>query len=244
MANNLTISHCVAHDNLNGQPPFTSNDGCGFDLDGGTTNSVIEYSLAFGNAGPGVLVCDFGAPIVTHNNTVRYSVSYNDGLSSLNGATGLNFWTPSVLADTLVVGNTFISSNSVPIIAPTSSGEQYPGISLLANALISLGPSPGSSPIDFGSAPPGALLRGNEYWTAPPASLSIKWAGVTFSSLAAFRNATGQETNADGSPAGSDSDPRLAYNSSFFQSCVPWLAAYPALPNSPKLDAIRGFGGC
>ena len=55
----------IAHDNANGQPAFDSNDGCGFDLDGGTTNSVIEYSLSFWNAGPGVLVCDFGAPIAT-----------------------------------------------------------------------------------------------------------------------------------------------------------------------------------
>jgi hypothetical protein len=243
MANNLTISHCVSHDNLNGQPVFTSNDGCGFDLDGGVTNSIVEYSLAFGNAGPGFLVCDFGAPITTRNNTVRYSVSYSDGVSSLNGATGLNWWTPTVLSDTLVIGNTFISSNSVPIVAPLNSGSgAYPNSSLLDNALLSLGP--GAPPISFAIAPPGALLRGNEYWTAPPGVLAIQWAGETFSTLAAFRAATGQERAADGSPVGSDSDPHLIQNTTFFQSCVNWLEEYPFIPNSPALDSLRGFAGC
>ena len=51
MANNLTISHCTSHENLNGQPAFTSNDGCGFDLDGGVTNSVVRYQILDGLLG-------------------------------------------------------------------------------------------------------------------------------------------------------------------------------------------------
>lgn len=50
MANNLTISHCTSHENLNGQPAFTSNDGCGFDLDGGVTNSAVSTKVKRGTS--------------------------------------------------------------------------------------------------------------------------------------------------------------------------------------------------
>ena len=33
-ANNVTIAHSTSHHNHNGHPDNTSNDGCGFDLDG------------------------------------------------------------------------------------------------------------------------------------------------------------------------------------------------------------------
>ena len=51
----------------------------GFDLDGGCSACVIEFCLSYNNSGPGFLVCSFGGPDATVYNTVRYSVSYNDG---------------------------------------------------------------------------------------------------------------------------------------------------------------------
>ena len=84
-ANNLTIARCVAYNNSMGHAPFSSSDGCGFDFDGGVTNSVLEYSLSFFNDGPGVLFCDYGTSVATANNTVRFFVSYQDGLAADNG---------------------------------------------------------------------------------------------------------------------------------------------------------------
>ena len=56
-ANNVTVSHCVSHHNLNGFAPGSGTDGGGFDIDGGVSNSVFEYNYAFENQGEGYLVC-------------------------------------------------------------------------------------------------------------------------------------------------------------------------------------------
>src|SRR5207244_3991528 len=44
--NRLTIQHCISHHNRS--PGL---DGGGFDLDGGVTNSFLQYNLSYENAG-------------------------------------------------------------------------------------------------------------------------------------------------------------------------------------------------
>ena len=203
----------------------------------------VEYSLSFWNAGPGVLVCDFGAPIVSRNNTIRYSVSFEDGLASLNGATGVNWWTPTMLADTYVLVNTLVSSNAVPVVAPLDT-PALPNISLVRNVLMSLGQGGTGPAVAFAAPPQGVRLSGNQYWAAP-GPLALSWGGHSYPTLAAFRAATGQETGPSGAPTGSDADPGLSTAGAFFESCVAWKTGYyPTIPNSPALDAIRGFSGC
>ena len=245
--NNGTISHCVSHDNMNGKPPGSSNDGCGFDLDGGSSNSVIEYSLAFNNSGPGYLLCSFGGPLPATNLTIRYSVSVGDGDRSANGAAGVNFYTPDTLVGISIYGNTLISatSQSPPLIAPTASGPPSDSVHLTSNALMALG---GAPVLDYPSAqlPRRITVMGNAYWAGSLTALSILWGGVRYTSLASFRAATGLEPP---SAAGTDSDPQLTGGGHFFEKCVAAWAddsgcAYPDIPNSPSLDAIRGFAGC
>jgi hypothetical protein len=45
-ADNVTIRNCSSHDNLS-----QNNDGGGFDLDTGVTNSVVEYCTSYNNYG-------------------------------------------------------------------------------------------------------------------------------------------------------------------------------------------------
>jgi hypothetical protein len=61
-------------------------DGGGFDIDGGTTNSVIQYNYTHDNAGAGILVSEYPGSNKLENNTIRYNISENDGRKHGYGA--------------------------------------------------------------------------------------------------------------------------------------------------------------
>lgn len=81
------IQHCISHDNKTSEGGL---DGLGFDLDGGTTNSVIQYCLSYNNQGAGFGIYQFGGASEWKNNTIRYCISENDGNVSANGS--VSFW--------------------------------------------------------------------------------------------------------------------------------------------------------
>ena len=70
----VTIQFCKVH----GMASANNADGGGFDLDGATTNSVLQYNVSWDNHGYGYQLYDFfwGAH---QNNTVRYNVTIGDG---------------------------------------------------------------------------------------------------------------------------------------------------------------------
>ena len=82
------IRDSVSHDNLSGL-----GDGGGFDLDGACERCIIERCLTFNNSGTGYLFAQFKhasriGPL--RNNTVRFSLSIDDGRSGGQG--GFLFW--------------------------------------------------------------------------------------------------------------------------------------------------------
>ena len=241
---------------------MNSVDGGGFDLDGGVTNSVVEYSLSFFNAGNGFLVCQFDGNILpVVNNTIRYSVSYLDNMATPAGA---NFviYAPEgadmTVATTSFYGNTIVSSSQgqdspLMIVFPNTKG-----VSVHANAFLALS---GKEMAQLNGAKGSASLNNNSYWAAGAAlRFSVDGSSykrcinfislflflyVIFFSLKALQSATGMEET------GTDADPQLLMSTSFFLSCVPQspahlpgsVAAYPLLPNSPFLDLKRNFNG-
>lgn len=80
-----TIQHCISHDNKTS----SGQDGIGFDLDGGTTNSVIQYCLSYNNMGSGFGVFQYSSASEWSNNTIRYCISENDGNESAEGSLGI-----------------------------------------------------------------------------------------------------------------------------------------------------------
>ncbi|MDT7723839.1 MAG: hypothetical protein QOI21_415 [Actinomycetota bacterium] len=67
----VVIEHNVAYHNLTGSQV----DGDGFDLDQNTSDSVLQYNLAYDNAGAGFLLYAAHAGLHNKNNVVRYNVS-------------------------------------------------------------------------------------------------------------------------------------------------------------------------
>jgi hypothetical protein len=75
-ADSVIIQNCMSYRNKTA--PGAA-DGGGFDLDGGVTNSVIQYCLSFENEGAGYGIFEYNGAGKWKNNIVRYCVSINDG---------------------------------------------------------------------------------------------------------------------------------------------------------------------
>lgn len=103
-ADRVTIQHCISHDN---QSPGA--DGGGFDLDGGVTNSVMQFNLSFDNVGTGYLLCQYEGGGVWKNNVVRYNVSFEDGRKNFHSGIGI-FDGGGKFSDAHVYNNTIVNS--------------------------------------------------------------------------------------------------------------------------------------
>ena len=90
-ADSVRIEYCLSYNNKTSKGGA---DGGGFDLDGGTTNSVIEYCYSYGNQGSGYCIFQYWGASPFYNNIIRNNISYNDGTVSDSQA-GLYVWNSS-----------------------------------------------------------------------------------------------------------------------------------------------------
>lgn len=75
-AHRSVIQYCTAINNRTGR----GLDGAGFDLDGGTTNCIIQYCYARDNDGAGILMWNYEqAPHSLENNILRFNILENNG---------------------------------------------------------------------------------------------------------------------------------------------------------------------
>jgi hypothetical protein len=87
-ADSVIIQHCVSYRNKTAKGAA---DGGGFDLDGGVTNSVIQYCLSYENWGSGYGIYQYYSAGKWYNNTLRYCISINDGFVT-DQAAGMLIW--------------------------------------------------------------------------------------------------------------------------------------------------------
>jgi len=87
MSDSVVIQHCYAHHN---KTSANGSDGGGFDFDGGVTNSILQYNLSAYNEGAGYGMFQYADAKPWNNNTVRYNISYHDGIK--HGQCGIFMW--------------------------------------------------------------------------------------------------------------------------------------------------------
>ena len=202
--NNLVIQNCESHHNRSG----TTHDGGGFDIDGGCTNSVLQYNYSHDNEGPGFLLAQYpGAPAM-HDLIVRYNVSENDARRNNQGA--LHVWSSGANGG---IQRAVFHNNTV-VITPPADGSRpkavfitsdgISGISLRNNVL----QTSGGLAVLSTYTDSGLRLEGNCYWSGA-APLQLDWKGTIYSGLPAWRAATGQERFADGRLTGLHADPQV-----------------------------------
>ncbi len=90
-ADSVIIQYCLSYENKTSKGGA---DGGGYDLDGGTTNSVIEHCFSYGNQGSGYCIFQYWGASPWHDNVVRYNITENDGAISDSQA-GLYVWNSS-----------------------------------------------------------------------------------------------------------------------------------------------------
>ncbi len=237
-AHAVTIQFNESHHNHSGT---IACDGGGFDLDGGVTDSVVQYNYAHDNDGPGYLVAQFDEARPLARNVIRFNISQNDGRNSGVGA-GLVLWAdetnPYGAREVEVYHNTFFATppatGPIPAIASVS-GVQLQKISIRNNIIQTAG-----APLV--AVPPGAgvTFQGNVYWVSG-FPFAIGWYGTTFGSLAEWRAETGQETLPGGVAVGLAVEPQLnapgAGPTIGDPSQLATLEAYRLQPASPVLGA-------
>lgn len=186
--NNLTIQKCESHHNRSG----TNHDGGGFDLDGGCTNSVLQYNYSHDNDGPGYLLAQYpSAPPLT-DVTIRYNISENDGRRRNQGA--ILVWSSGSSGG---IQRAAIYNNTV-YITPPADGSRPKAVDITSGGISditfrnNLLQTTGGLPVVTSVVTQGLTFQGNAYWsTGQP--LNIQWGGAQYSTLADWRANAGQE---------------------------------------------------
>ena len=196
---NVTIQYNESHHN---HTQGTA-DGGGFDLDGGVSNSLLQYNYSHDNDGPGLLVTQYANARPQQNNTVRYNISQNDarknglgGITVYNGGRGIS--NEEIFNNTIFISGATVAPWAVQILDATTN------VHLRNNIFFT---SAGASQVYVAPGQTGILFQGNDYWTGSTA-VSIYWAYSYYSTLSSWRLATGQEI-VNGQPSGMAMNPQL-----------------------------------
>jgi hypothetical protein len=151
------IQFCSAISNRSG----TGLDGAGFDLDGGTTNCIIQYCYARDNDGAGILVWNYNyAPHRLGDNILRYNVLENN--SRFNFYADIFIGSDGTVVENMAVYNNTIFTSAQPLATPACIhiGKGTKNIEVFNNLLITNGNIP---VFDF-QAGHGAILHNNVEW--------------------------------------------------------------------------------
>ena len=228
--NNVIIQYCESHHNHGGE----SQDGHGFDFDGGTSNSIMQYNYSHDNDRAGYLICSHKnhTPHTYNNNIFRYNISVNDCQKA--GSGGICFWSGSPeddpICNTQIYGNTIYSSTGPAIVFWQKKGiyntTVFNNLFITTNNKQLVQGNPDKSM---------AIFAGNAYW-----AIDSKYDIAGYESLKEWRKATGQEM-LNGKPVGTVVDPKLIDIGNNVTVGDPTklhtLTAYQLQKDSPLIDA-------
>jgi len=205
----VTIEHCVSYDNKS-----ATSDGDGFDLDGGISDSVMEYNYSYDNNGAGFLVFEYDGARPLTGAVVRYNISQDDARVGSDGGIAIG-------SDGTAVNGVDVYSNTV--FTTPSQGATPAGIRVWTGALDALVAdniieTTGGVPLVSVETGASARFLGNDYF--PDGSPFLVYVGgsdysdsaaTAYQSLAAWQQATGVET-LGGVTVGQTANPKFAGN--------------------------------
>ena len=179
-----------------------NSDGDGIILDV-TKDSIMQFNYSHDNDGAGLfLFAETGG--TSTDNIIRYNISQNDARTQQNTYGGI--FVGADIVNSQIYGNTVFMGPS-----STSSPAAIRLLGLLGNSVHVynniLETTGGVPVVDWDGSGTDVLFQGNDYWSVK-SPLAIQWNGSTYTTLKAWRTATGEET-LDGRPVGLHVSPGL-----------------------------------
>jgi hypothetical protein len=224
----LVIEHNTSYHNRT--PAIV--DGSGFGFDQNVSDSTMQYNLAFGNDGPG-----FHAFTNINNgaftgNTIRFNLAGDNGRKlAQNGGIDVH---GTDIRDLRIYNNTVVMSGAGGKPGPALRLRRNPvGVTVRNNIFVTNGAPVVSAATAY--SPRQVLAQGNDY-VAAGGRWEVRWGDRTYSSLAAWRAAQGQERNG-GAATGLTADPCLAGG-----KAPAITASGQAGLLAPVCDAVAGKG--
>jgi hypothetical protein len=165
-------------------------DGGGFDIDGGCVNCIMQYNYSHNNYGGGYGIFQYIDAPAFSNNVVRYNISENDGRA--HSYAGIRIWSgqPGGLKNVEIYNNTiYTTTASSGTPNPLSIRSATSNVHIRNNIFVG---GSGMAVVDIASGQSGFVLCNNDYYNLS-GGLVMKYNGVTYTSLSAFRAATGWE---------------------------------------------------
>jgi len=220
----FTIQHCISHDN---RTHPGARDGGGFDLDGGVSNTIVQYCLSYNNEGTGFGLYEFGASKPWQNNVIRYNISQNDGKTH-DGSLGIWKAAGGNMHNCEIYNNTFYNSNPKGNIIWLDSS--MPGFKFRNNVFVYTGQL-----LYEGNHFKHEVFQGNLYW-----NLAGGFNADGYKSLDEWARATGNE-KVGSVIAGRYADPMLSAPGTVVvtdptELTPENLSAYSARVGSPVID--------
>lgn len=159
-------------------------DGIGIDMDISTRNGITEHNYCHDNDGPGFyLYGDFGGNILRYNLSVNNAILTNQHQRceiSIKTSTGTN---------ESVYNNTIVSLRP-DNMAFSAQNTTFYGTNIFANNICYSSNSLSLAITNTANT----IVSGNDYYRLDGGTPQFNWGGTTYSGLAAFRTASGQET--------------------------------------------------
>ena len=219
-------------------------DGDGFDFDHGVSDSIMQYDYSHGNAAAGYLLCAYSGLVNNTADTIRYCISDDDALDG-GPAISIYGFSMNLMPHSVLGAN--IYNNTVLVSAPNASAVGVTGLTPVAAGYCTANfldnifyCSNGDPLVNCSYYTPTAsniTFEGNDFYTTGGATnFLLEWGATSYSSLAGWSSASGEESiNAE--TAGWSVDPMLN-NESVSDLPVASLSNLGLSLNSP----LRGAG--
>ena len=216
MCRNAVIQHCISNDNHAG----LAKDGGGFDIDGGSSNCIIQYNYSFNNEGAGYLLAEYGALFPFANNIVRFNISENDGRKNNYG--GIVIWGADrnyKVTNSYVYNNT-IYSDDQHVINGTPSAITLLGVHfenvIIANNIFALTGNTNFINADTAIYRSSVFLLHNNYYSYSN-SYKFRYGLTVFNSVKEWLANNDQQESVNNEPAYLHVDPLFVPGNKLYQ---------------------------